>query len=109
VQAYQADGKLAANTRVKIYVAVEVAPQQPRDVPASTSAKVDRVALRKVMIDKFSKYELEALCFDLGIDADNIGGDTKQTFALNLITHTERRGTYDQLVAAVRAARPGSI
>jgi len=79
-----------------------VGPPAPAGGPI---AMPDRVAIRNGLRDRFSAEELRTLCFDLGIDIENLPGDTKPAKAQQLVEYMERRGQLDRLVAAIRAAR----
>ncbi len=63
------------------------------------------VQLAKLLDDRFSKGELQGLCFDLGVDWDELSGDTKGAKARELIGYLQRRGRLDELVPAIRRAR----
>lgn len=76
--------------------------------PASSGGAIampDRVAIRNALRDRFSAEELRTLCFDLGINHEDLPGDTKPAKAQQLVEYVERRGQTDRLVAAIRSAR----
>ena len=58
------------------------------------------------MVRYFNKTELETLCFDLGIDKDNLPNATKQELAQEIILYCERHGTLDRLLDICRDQRP---
>jgi hypothetical protein len=62
--------------------------------------------LRDVLSSRFDLEELRALCFDLGRDWDDLGGDTKGRKALELIGYMQRHDRLPELVAAIRRKRP---
>ncbi len=66
----------------------------------------DRVVLRNTLVDRFSADELQNLAYDIGIDYDNLAGDTKSARARNLIEYLHRRGQLDTLVGWVQKNRP---
>ncbi|MFN8474613.1 MAG: CHAT domain-containing protein [Anaerolineae bacterium] len=70
------------------------------------AAQWDPVSLRQAMTDRMSTDEVEALCFDLGIDVDNLGGDTKSAKIRELIQYMQRRGRLDDLTAQLAKQRP---
>ena len=84
-------------------------------------SRPSRRRLREVLLSAFDLDEIEQLCFelreeigrrrsvDLPLGREVVGGDDKQAIALNLIEYLARRGYLDQLVAAVRRARPGLL
>ena len=65
------------------------------------------VSLRQILTERFNDDELRSLCFDLGVDYDNLGGEGKAGKARELVAYLERRGDIPKLVEAVRQARPG--
>ncbi len=63
--------------------------------------------LRKMLIRHFSIAELRVLCFDLGVDYEELEGTAKTTKMQDLILHLERRGELNQLIEAAKEERPG--
>jgi tetratricopeptide (TPR) repeat protein len=69
--------------------------------------QLNKTVLLSLLIAHFTKSELQTLCFELGIDHENVGGgDTKEGQARELIAYMERNGHLDELVARCRALRP---
>ncbi len=66
----------------------------------------NRTRLRELMVRYFSKVELETLCFDLGIDKDNLPNATKPELAQEIILYCERYGKLDKLLEICRKQRP---
>ena len=66
---------------------------------------VDRIKLRENINRFFSLDEIESLCFDLGVDFENIGGTSKPGKVLELIQYMERRGRLEELAGACAKAR----
>ena len=62
--------------------------------------------LRQLLTKHFSLEELRTLSFDLGIDFDEIGGETKSAKVREFISYAERHGRLDDLLAEAAAARP---
>jgi hypothetical protein len=62
--------------------------------------------LFKVLSDYFNKGELRDLCFELGIDYDDLDGDTRRDKARELVAFARRHGRLDELEQAVLRARP---
>ena len=62
--------------------------------------------LRQLLTKHFSLEELRTLSFDLGIDFDEIGGETKSAKVREFIRYAERQGRLDDLLAEAAAARP---
>ena len=62
--------------------------------------------LRKLLIDSFDLEELRLLCFDLGLDYEELAGKTKSTKMQDLVTYLQRRGELQRLLDAVKSQRP---
>ncbi|MCL4265031.1 MAG: hypothetical protein KJ069_17575 [Anaerolineae bacterium] len=62
--------------------------------------------LRDTLNDYFNTDELIELCFTLGIDYENLGGDSKTEKILELIKYCERHGHTDDLINTIQRARP---
>lgn len=67
---------------------------------------VNKISLRENMNRYFSLDEIESLCFDLGVDFENIGGSSKPGKVLELIQYMERRGRLEELAGACAKSRP---
>jgi uncharacterized protein (TIGR00725 family) len=65
-----------------------------------------KLALLKVLTDRFSLEELRTLCFALGIDYDELPGDGKSGKGIGLILYLERRKEIAQLVEIGKQLRP---
>ena len=100
----------AVNQTVHQTINVNLAPAMAAlQQAASTGGRASpetRSTLVKALEDEFSLEEIRNLCFDLGLDPDNIPGNTKASKARELILYCERRGTVRQLGEAIRRARP---
>ncbi|MCB9008157.1 MAG: hypothetical protein H6656_12450 [Ardenticatenaceae bacterium] len=66
----------------------------------------NRIRLRELMVRYFNKTELETLCFDLGIDKDDLPNATKPELAQEIILYCERHGKLDRLLDICREQRP---
>jgi hypothetical protein len=64
------------------------------------------LALRDNLDTYFSVGELKSLCFDLGIDYENLSGSSKSGKVLELIQMVQRHGRLSELVDLVRQERP---
>ncbi len=64
------------------------------------------IELRQILTTRFSDGELRTLCFDLGVDYENLPGQGKADKARELISHLERRQRIAALVATGRGQRP---
>ena len=62
---------------------------------------VDRVKWRE-MLARFGEGELKDLCFDLGIDYEDLPGQGKADKARELVAHCERRDRFAELEAAYK-------
>jgi hypothetical protein len=68
----------------------------------------DLVLLRQKMNQHFSVDEIKALCFDSGVDPEELGGRTspKSNLVINLITYLRRRDRLESLFQVCEKARP---
>ncbi|VAW37441.1 hypothetical protein MNBD_CHLOROFLEXI01-3359 [hydrothermal vent metagenome] len=66
----------------------------------------NRIRLRELMVRYFNKAELEALCFDLGIDKDDLPNATKPELAQEIILYCERHSKLEKLLEICRKQRP---
>jgi hypothetical protein len=71
-----------------------------------TPTGTDRRALHALMATRLDLEELKILCFNLGIDFENLDGHSKAGMARSLIEYMERRKRTEQLVAELRRMRP---
>ena len=62
--------------------------------------------LRKLLIQHFSLDELRVLCFDLGLEYEDLSGDTRTTKMHSLIEYLQRRDELHLLLNAVTDHRP---
>ena len=62
--------------------------------------------LRENLERFFSVEELRTLCFDLGVDFESVGGESKAGKTRELVAYSHRRGNLPELIAAARRARP---
>ena len=81
----------------------------PSNPPATPPPATNPVAVREALIKHFSPDELRLLAQEVGVDYDNLPGESKQRKALELVLYFERRGGLASLVAAVRRARSNAI
>jgi len=75
--------------------------------PSATQRRL--VLLRDLIDDGFNLDELQILCFDLGVDYENLGGGAKRAKVCALVSYMRRRNLLDQLEAGVRGERPTEI
>lgn len=62
--------------------------------------------LRQLLIKRFSDGELRTLCFDLGVEYDDLPGQGKADKARELVTHMDQHGRLADLVRFGRQSRP---
>ncbi len=62
--------------------------------------------LHKQIDNYFNFNEVKTLCFDLGIDYENIPGDVRSAFIRNLIVSLAKQNRLQELVDKVRVERP---
>ena len=93
-------------------------PIHPKTTGGSSqkSAVPSGLTLRDILIKHFSIAELELLCADITdalnrdripqrVNLEIVGGNSLETYALNLIQHLERRGLLSYLLDAVEEER----
>jgi hypothetical protein len=54
------------------------------------------------LVQCYNLEELQTLAFDIGLRHDQIGGDTPNTYAMELLEYVERRGMLQYLLAQMR-------
>jgi len=62
-------------------------------------------ALHKQIDRYFSFSEVKTLCFDLGVDYENIPGDSRSAFIRNLVVSLAKRNQLQELVDKVKGER----
>ena len=67
---------------------------------------VDFKELRQIITDHFSISDLQTLCFDLGIDYEDLHSNGKTDFARKLIEHCKRNGRVKDLLDYCIKVRP---
>jgi hypothetical protein len=104
VNAYQADEDvLAATTRVRLTASVQAVN------PADFAGPEGDLGIKLYDVlsgDAFSSEDLQDVAFRLGVDWDNLSGDTKKAKARALVQFFAQRGALARLADAVKAARP---
>ncbi len=102
VNAYQADSAtLAATTRVRLKASVAIAGDSP-----SPEAQADAVKVYDALTSRFSLSDVEDLALRLGVNWDELAGDTLSAKCRALLAYCGNRGKFDQLRQLVKAARP---
>ena len=70
---------------------------------------MDLPKLRDILVTYFNDNELRNLCYDLGIDYENLGGDAKSGKARELVDYCRRYDRLPDLEAACRRLRPNAF
>jgi hypothetical protein len=68
-----------------------------------------RVEIHKILVTRFSLEEIKTLCFELGVEYENLPSGGKNSKARELVLYLERRGRLDDLRAAIMHQRPDVI
>jgi hypothetical protein len=87
--------------------AANTPPSEPS--PGSVVDKAEspnKVRLARFLEAYFDKEDLKNLCFDLGVDYENLPGEKKATKARELVAYMDVRGRLVELREAVAARRP---
>lgn len=71
-----------------------------------TLTPAQRAEWSERITDAFNLNDIEIMCADLGIDYEELAGDTKSVKVRALVQYCERRGQLNELLAKVKAARP---
>lgn len=74
-----------------------------------SSTQAGLIELLSFMADRFNSSDLQQLCFQLGVDYEDIPGPGKQAKIRELIQYMNRHSQLCDLVQAVGKARPKSI
>jgi hypothetical protein len=81
-------------------------PEAETHNSGSAHQNVDARKLREAMSTAFNKSDFIVLCFDLGVEYENLEGDTLPLKMLSLIKYHQQRGIFSQLVEKVIRERP---
>jgi hypothetical protein len=85
-------------------------PAAPQPVVSNEGAHRRHLTnLRKQLASTMNDDELETLCFDLGVDYENLKGDNKETKARELVLHCDRTSKIIELIGLCRAMRPNVV
>lgn len=69
----------------------------------------EKARLRQLVAAAFNLDELRALCFDMGIDYEDIPGESKMRKIIELISYFGRQNSIVQLIQYLSLARPNVI
>lgn len=70
-----------------------------------TVAQLSLTQLRLTLTERLDREEIQAICFDLGIDYDNIPGSTKSARVRELLAYLSRRNELEKLLAWIQKHR----
>jgi len=73
---------------------------------ATTKGGESLTQLRQILVTRFDAGELRTLCFDLGIDYDDLPGEGKANKARELVAYLNRRGRISELLKVGEQLRP---
>jgi hypothetical protein len=79
---------------------------EPEVTSQEAPAQVDLAKLRQMLATQFSEEELRTLCFDLGVDYDDLRGESKTDKARELILYLEHRVRLADLINVGKRLRP---
>lgn len=85
---------------------MEETPENDNAAWSAGTIVADRVSLRKELMRLFSQDDIKLLCFDLGLDSDDVGIPSKPTGVTNLIEYCEKRDRLGDLVSTCKQHRP---
>ena len=66
----------------------------------------DTIQLHQFLVDHFDLEELKTLCFNLGVEYEDLGGEGRSDKARELVKAMQRRTRLEHLVAHLSLARP---
>lgn len=102
VNAYQADNAvLAATTRVRLKAGITVAGDA-----ASAQAQADGVKVYDMLTRLFSLSDIEDLATRLGINPEELAGDTLSAKCRALVAYCNQHGRFDELKQLMKMLRP---
>jgi len=76
------------------------------DLPQDAGGRAYLIHLRETLATRFDEGELRTLCFDLGIDYDDLPATGKSHKATALVAFVHRHGRIAELVRVGKASRP---
>ena len=70
---------------------------------------IDLIHLQRQLVEYFDLSELKTLCFELGMDYDELGGETKSDKARELVKAAYRNGRVPDVVQRCEEVRPNVV
>ena len=67
---------------------------------------INLVQFRKLLAEFFNVDELKTLCFDLGVEFENLAGETLEGKTRELVKGCYKKGLLDELLALCQESRP---
>ena len=99
----------ASRTRTRRSAAPWALLCDPDDIaPVEEELRYSLAELRQWAEERLSIEDLKVLCFDLGIEYENLQGETKSLKIVSLLTFAERKGGLPDLIARFRQDRSGT-
>lgn len=81
-------------------------PDRQRDTTQGLVATPEGRRLQKLLDEYWNMEDIENLCFELGVDVDNLPGRTKAAIARSLVLYAEKNDRLDELRKLMRVQRP---
>ena len=75
-------------------------------IDSNATQHAEQLRFYHKFVEYFSDSELREICFEFGVEYENLSGDTKNRKASDLVGHLQRRGQYPALVELCRRLRP---
>lgn len=89
-----------------VHLTVGSSPEPRTPVPGLPTDSSSLVALRQIITERFNLEELRTLCFDLGMDWDDLPARGKAGKVRELVDHFARRRSIEELVQFCERQRP---
>lgn len=107
------DGNIVLTARGDLQVSkMQISPQLPPQTTTRPTGETSKkkgkplTELRQVLAVRFSEEELRTLCFDLGVNYDDLQGEGKAGKARELVAFLDRHGRIPELLEIGRQLRP---
>jgi hypothetical protein len=81
-------------------------PVTPKAATSAGTAQVSQIALRDFLVAHFNEDDLRDLCFELGIDDQDVPGTTKPAKAREMVIYCQRQMRLEELKAVCAQRRP---
>lgn len=87
----------------------ELTGEEPPPEPAAKTPRPGRASLSRLISQRFNTDEIDGLAFELGLNADELTGDTRTARARALVSWAADRGLMTELGRHVEDARPSHL